>query len=1081
MDPSPSLEYVTLVRKLSTKFNSWLERACKVYDELLRSEAIVDNVLFRDKVKELTGEEKTEFVELLMAHDKVEKDLEKFVTSKDLGDFRGYTDEDLIKWVDEAKISVGYCGFRERSAQHWLWDIEPRNRPYNVPLRRILEFYRVPSFLPIPSREKAEADLIDFVANVKDWARRDVEWVIKNFYPLEDGFWTSALKAVGVATLKDLWEEAFEGWKAEAETALQAMPEYADLGKAVADVPVYVKRDLIDVVATELLEKYGRTTESLDKAKADFVERCKQVLAERVPPESRIEEVYEQVKMLVPAEKVEKTRAGLMKAIRYVFAYPDVDLERLASWWVFPLDFTTEQAREIASKIMEKVVKIPPPPPVTPCDVCGNVELNWDRDWAVSDEEWQQVVPEKLRDSTLCPWCFVKFAAEHRKEYEITYHNDIAIGVKKVEKPIPVPSEVLESLRADLREKGTEYSSITDEYTNLEASFNWLEGRPNLKDAEDLQSKFLKFLPKLEPLKRNYEALRARASELYGKAVEIEPPEERLRILRELDNIMKAQIDVYVKNLDFYKVRVETYMLYRVNEMIKELRKPAAPKFGKGELVVWRGILYKVTRVSKEPPFKYDLLSPDRAHSAAYIPEGELELAPPPPEEKRLPVKVAVGKSKPGEYTLEWSLKEWKLEEVPERPLMFSLNLPMDEIEKIVAAHEEFYDATEIQRFAGEDWYEELPPEFKESATVFWTDEQVEWSEDALKDREIFHLEYKQEDLEVLKVEELREIAAIKNFPTVGKKEELIDRILGVEKPPVVAPPPPVFKYVKVRFKKDLPYGFRAADGKWIEGYKKGDIMELPEETAKDPLLKDYLEIVEVPPPKVVPPVKVPPVERGLQKADERRLLIRFESLLLERTISPAKWRPMFEDALFDWRRDYKDMPRDEAVSTAMKDVEDLVERVVGLVKPPVKPPIKVPVPEEVLPVVPPMVIAPVVAPPPGVLRKWGMPWGYFLCPACIGEGRETMILRSLYLERRLRDLGLPTSDPLFFQLCDDHRKKYGATFEYFPRDTIEFWVGETVEKAEVDIAYLVGMGISEDYVLYCVSFYRANKHLAVQ
>jgi len=321
--------------------------------------------------------------------------------------------------------------------------------------------------------------------------------------------------------------------------------------------------------------------------------------------------------------------------------------------------------------------------------------------------------------------------------------------------------------------------------------------------------------------------------------------------------------------------------------------------------------------------------------------------------------------------------------------------------------------------------------------TVTWTyPEDVEFSPAAKEVWDIYHRTYKREDLELMKVDELKFILRIKRLSIAGGKEELISRILGVPyvpppaAPPVVAPPP-------------------------------------------------------IPPP-AKPPVK-PPVplvpEKGLAKADEKRLLTRFEALLLERAISPPRWRPMFEDALYDWREALKNLPRDEAVSKAFSEVERLVGRIMELAKPPMKPPIAVPVrpPEEVPPVAPPFIIAPAVAPPPAVMREYGMPFSYFLCPACLGEMRETLVMRSPYLETRLMRMGIPTKDSLFFELCEEHKRKYGGAFEHPPRDSIQFWVGEAVAKAEVDIAVLVGMGISEDYVRHCVRFYDENKHLAVQ
>jgi len=424
----------------------------------------------------------------------------------------------------------------------------------------------------------------------------------------------------------------------------------------------------------------------------------------------------------------------------------------------------------------------------------------------------------------------------------------------------------------------------------------------------------------------------------------------------------------------------------------EEKRLPPKPKFSKGQKVMYQGTLFNITGISEEPPLLYTLQTPDRGMFRSYVPEAELALPevvkPPPPKppvpvEKRVPVKVEISKSKPGEYTINWSLKEWKLEKVPERPIMFSLNLTMAEVERTVAAHEEFYDASEIQRFAGEDWYEELPQEFKESATLVWTDEQVTWSEDAAKDREIFHYEYKREDLEPMTVEDLRNIAAIKNLSTKGKKEDLIATILGIEKPPEVAPPP-------------IP----------------------PPKVEKPP----------VAPPPVKPPPPLVPM-KGLQKADEKRLLVRFDALLLERTITPAKWRPMFEDRLYDWREAFKDLPRDEAMEKAFSEVEKLVGDIVGLAKPP---PVRRP-PEVAPPGAPPA--APEVYVPPAEVLGPRIPririrkcW-VADCPETFEADED--------LENRVRMVPVMKADtphlgpryepllrfpPIFYYLCPTHR-----------------------------------------------------------
>lgn len=108
---------------------------------------------------------------------------------------------------------------------------------------------------------------------------------------------------------------------------------------------------------------------------------------------------------------------------------------------------------------------------VTPCDVCGNVELNWDRDWTVSDEEWLQVVPEKWQDSVLCPWCFKKFALEHGKQYNIVFYDGIAVGVKRVEAEMsesnPELAEAIRKLKEGAEALGKRLETIKAKFAKF--------------------------------------------------------------------------------------------------------------------------------------------------------------------------------------------------------------------------------------------------------------------------------------------------------------------------------------------------------------------------------------------------------------------------------------------------------------------------------------------------------------------------------------------------------------------------------------------------------------------------------------
>jgi len=362
-------------------------------------------------------------------------------------------------------------------------------------------------------------------------------------------------------------------------------------------------------------------------------------------------------------------------------------------------------------------------------------------------------------------------------------------------------------------------------------------------------------------------------------------------------------------------------------------------------------------------------------------------------------------------------------------------------LKNILDSGEEYVDFTEQYQMQGlefeqaEEEFKELPWPFSTGARirVYWKyPDDVTFTEKGKEQWDIYYRAYKAEDLELMKVEELQPILKIKRLSTAGKKEELISRLLGVAYVPPAAPPgvPP----------------------------------------ARPPTA----------PPKAKPP---PTPEKGLARADEKRLLTRFEAVLLERSITPPRWRPMFEERLYEWRDAFKDLPREEALSRALVEVERLVSEVTGLAKAPVRP-LRPPVEaEEVLPVTPFPPVVP-VGPPVGLERRWGMPWASFECPAHVGEGgppEQLMVLRSKYLEARLRRLGLPTADELFFELCDYHRQRYGGAFEKYPRYKVEFWVGESLAKAEIDLATLVGLGISEEYCLYALDFYETTKHLAVQ
>jgi hypothetical protein len=371
-DPSPSLVWVHSAAGLSRRFRTWFDKACENYGLLLELGGVVDNVLRRERREELTGEERTRFTEALMDFERLEDGLAKFVTSKSYVDFVGVTGEDLIKWVGDEVVSIGYCGFRERSSQYWLWDLRAEKLPYERKVRQVFDFYGVSYRMRIPSQDQSEAMLFEFLENVKKWPRDRLVWLVRNVFPLSDvtgGFFSVARRVVELESLRDAWEDIIRDWKSVAFDVLKKTPQFEVLKTVLLSEWEAERRlrDYIDEVEKEFLDRYGETTADKEKVKAEFLERAKQLFAERTPTEERIREVYEEIKPLVPADKVELTRAGLWKAIRWAFMHPELSVDAFASMHVFPLGFTTEEARAIGAKIMEKVVKKPPvvaPPPI---------------------------------------------------------------------------------------------------------------------------------------------------------------------------------------------------------------------------------------------------------------------------------------------------------------------------------------------------------------------------------------------------------------------------------------------------------------------------------------------------------------------------------------------------------------------------------------------------------------------------------------------------------------------------------------------------------------------------------------------
>jgi hypothetical protein len=347
-----------------------LKRACKNYKDLLDFEAVVDHAVRRERLEELTGEDRAKFYDVLEEFDKLQDLLAKFLKSKAYDDFKVWSRgmEELIKWVGKERVSVGYCGLWERGREYWLMDIPLEYElPFEKTVKDLFEVYRVGYLMPVPTQEEAERTLLDFLEYVKKWDRLRLWWLIKNVYPLSDetgGFYSVVKNVLALEWMRTAWEKVIDKWTGEAEKELKAMPQYEVLKKILVD-PWQAERyvtDLIGDVKKEFIERYGNTVEEPEEVKKLFLTAVKESFKERVAPEERISEIYEEIKPLIPADKVELTRGGLLQAIRWATLHPQLSDENFASAHIFPLTFTTEQAREIASRIMAKVRGVPTPP-----------------------------------------------------------------------------------------------------------------------------------------------------------------------------------------------------------------------------------------------------------------------------------------------------------------------------------------------------------------------------------------------------------------------------------------------------------------------------------------------------------------------------------------------------------------------------------------------------------------------------------------------------------------------------------------------------------------------------------------------
>ncbi len=478
------LEYVTLARKLTRKLELWAKKVCKFYgdisgDVLPEGASLTKPPLSTDFPGRRDALEKIS-IDLLIRYDRLMNDAAKLRDEFDK--FRGETDEPFIKWVGEDFFSSGYLGLREETKEVFIMDINV-DTPYGAKLPEIFFWFGI---VP-PAESEAREQALSYLEWKKpDFTMDKIRWLLDYHYPLTEFKFLELLhKVTMVPSIKDAWEETLERKK---PLSAQRYPEqWNKIVEVIGefDVEKYVE-DLIQTVVNEMVEKYGHTFEPPEVAVEDLNRRTGEVLMERVPPDSTVENIYEQVKPLYP-EKVEPAHTAMLKSIRYAFLHPEVEVDSYASSWIFPMDFTDEEARAIAGKILETITGIPPtvtplPPEVAPPPPKPEVEVRVKLWWGMSTQNIPTLLYEVYVNGERRSRGFHEFRPVTKEELEKEIRELTESIVREAGVPFSEAVKIEPSLEVIL-------ASIPTEIIQLEA--------PQLKDilwdkfSESLRAKGL--------------------------------------------------------------------------------------------------------------------------------------------------------------------------------------------------------------------------------------------------------------------------------------------------------------------------------------------------------------------------------------------------------------------------------------------------------------------------------------------------------------------------------------------------------------------------------------------------------------
>jgi len=315
------------------------------------------------------------------------------------------------------------------------------------------------------------------------------------------------------------------------------------------------------------------------------------------------------------------------------------------------------------------------------------------------------------------------------------YHERIKLKPPVVAPPPKVPPA--KTPEQEFKEVLSKVSAVNLDYEEVALKFRSEEEKFYKVEKKPTLGEVKALISRFTEIEPKLDPLKTRYEPLKTQLLELYKT-AKIDLMREIDRVVGGEITPNLKNIDFFKGRV-IYLLPQLRRMEKELEvAPAKPP-----------VAAKLPKIPEE----------------GITDEWLFEVAKISPEVKPEVMTTT-------EYKYEVFLNKWVQEVKDSLPMgIMPLNNPVEV--------EEFLKLGKFDLWT-------------------WRPEDITYLGDYAKFREIWSKTYSRSDLEPLLRKDVDEIARVKHLSWSGTKEEVINRILGVELPPappavppVARPPPP--------------------------------------------------------------------------------------------------------------------------------------------------------------------------------------------------------------------------------------------------------------------------------------------------